>query len=448
MLMRFNISNFMSFNDEQEFCLYSGKVEKFKERILKINDSKVLKFAAVYGANAAGKSNLVKALEAGKIIITEGLKSGRYRKYYFRNDKVNKDKETKFEYEISIGQKKYAYGFCVNLNNEIILSEWLYELRDKNEFVIFERDVTSKRYYFEEEMFKSEENCDTFKFYLNDANRIKDNLLLYEISRRNIEDLDFEIFNNIFGWFEKDLVIIYPDTVLGNSYWRFSDNNKELVKMLQYFDTGITSYQLKKLRVEAFKEFLPDDEIFNKIVALPEKKENIHLVKKKGILRLRENLFEIEIDSNGKIDINKLLFLHGNSLEKFEYGEESDGTRRLIELLEIIMDKKSEKTYVIDELDRSLHPQMTRKFVETFFKLSANNKSQLCITTHESNLLDLNILRRDEVWFAEREADNSTNLYSLERFKTRYDTVVSKAYLTGRYGAIPIFRDFEYSWGR
>ena len=90
---------------------------------------------------------------------------------------------------------------------------------------------------------------------------------------------------------------------------------------------------------------------------------------------------------------------------------------------------------------------MTIKFVETFLKFSEKKETQLIITTHESNLMDLNILRRDEVWFAEKE-QNNTNLYTLEKFKIRYDKVVAKDYLAGRYGAVPIFKDFEYVWGQ
>ena len=138
------------------------------------------------------------------------------------------------------------------------------------------------------------------------------------------------------------------------------------------------------------------------------------------------------------------MFQHGTDESKYEYGEESDGTKRLIELLDVILHDDEEKVFIIDELDRSLHPQMTIKFVETFLNFSKDKNTQLIITTHESNLMDLNILRRDEIWFAEKELDNSTRLFTLEKFKIRYDKVVEKDYLAGRYGAVPVFKDFEY----
>lgn len=146
--------------------------------------------------------------------------------------------------------------------------------------------------------------------------------------------------------------------------------------------------------------------------------------------------------------IAKLMFQHGADESKYEYGEESDGTQRVIELLDVILNDDEDKVFVGDELDRSLHPQMTIKFVETFLKFSVEKATQMIITTHESNLMDLNILRGDEIWFAEKEQDNNTKLYTLEKFKIRYDKVVSKDYLAGRYGAVPAFKDFEYVWGK
>lgn len=109
----------------------------------------------------------------------------------------------------------------------------------------------------------------------------------------------------------------------------------------------------------------------------------------------------------------------------------------------IIHDDNKEYTFLIDELDRSLHPQLTKKFVETFLSLTKRHKNQLIITTHESSLLDLNLLRRDEIWFIERDQNYSSKLFSLENFKVRYDKKVEKAYLDGRYGGVPVFKDFS-----
>lgn len=201
---------------------------------------------------------------------------------------------------------------------------------------------------------------------------------------------------------------------------------------------------MRVMNEAAFKEYFPDESLAEKFLRKPDVDKNI---KAKSILKFGDTLFALEYDETGAKKIAKLLFQHGADESKYEYGEESDGTQRLIELLDVILNDDEDKVFIIDELNRSLHPQMTIKFVETFLKFSEKKTTQLIITTHESNLMDLNILRRDEIWFAVKE-NNNTSLYTLEKFKIRYDKVVAKDYLAGRYGAVPVFKDFEYVWGQ
>ena len=253
------------------------------------------------------------------------------------------------------------------------------------------------------------------------------------------------MFTQIFNWFQTKLVVIYPNTKIGASYFRFESNNERLVNILDYLDTGITDYRMQTINEAAFREYFSDSALAEKFLHNQDADEN---VKVKSILHYGNTLFELDYGKKDVDKISKLMFQHGDDETSYEFGEESDGTQRLIQLLDVIMNDDEEKVFIIDELDRSLHPQMTRKFVETFLKFSKNICTQLIITTHESNLMDLSILRRDEVWFAERECDNTTTLYTLEKFKIRYDKVVSKDYLSGRYGAVPVFKDFEYVWGR
>ena len=202
---------------------------------------------------------------------------------------------------------------------------------------------------------------------------------------------------------------------------------------------------MRVINEDAFKEYFPNESLAEKFLRKPDIDNS---VQSKSILNFGNTLFELDYDGTGTKRIAKLMFQHGMDESQYEYGEESDGTQRLIELLDVILNDDEDKVFIIDELNRSLHPQMTIKFVETFLKFSEKKSTQLIITTHESNLMDLNILRRDEIWFAEKERDNGTNLYTLEKFKIRYDKVVSKDYLAGRYGAVPVFKDFEYVWGR
>lgn len=454
MLLRFSISNFMSFGYKAnkkgeivptEYHLYAGRSEQHKERVMSFKERKVLKFSSIYGANASGKSNLIRAIEAGKEIVLNTMEGNEYRNMFCKSKVSNAESPTLFEYEFTIEKRCFAYGFTVNLKNGLVLSEWLYEMIGTQEKVIFERVVEGNRYYFDESVFYRKENRDQFHFFIKDANRIHNTLLLYEIQRRNMDEDDYEIFNRVFEWFENKLTVIYPETRIGASYVRFGNDNRELVDILKYLDTGITDYSMRIINEAAFKEYFPDETLAEKFLQVP---TEVSAAKPKGILNFGNTLFELDYDERGVKKIAKLMFQHGIDENKYEYGEESDGTQRLIELLDVILNDDEDKVFIIDELDRSLHPQMTIKFVETFLKFSDRKTTQMIITTHESNLMDLNILRRDEIWFAEKEADHSTNLYTLENFKIRYDKVVAKDYLAGRYGAVPVFKDFEYVWGR
>lgn len=427
-----------------EFYLYAGSSQQFKDRVINFKNRNVLKFSAIYGANASGKSNLIHAVSCGKRIILGTMEQEFLRDKYCRNRKANKDKPTLFEYEFSIGEKCYAYGFTVNLWEQAVLTEWLYELNGPKENIIFERDAKQNEYYFDEELFSDNDNLQEFHYYLKDANRVGNSLLLYELNRRNLEHGDFEIFNQIFDWFDNKLVIIFPETKIGASYFRFEDNNESLVKILKYFDTGITNYQMREINKTAFKEYFSDETLAERLL---ERYNNEGEGRIKGVLHYKDALFELDYGEKGATKISKLLFEHGNDETSYEYGEESDGTQRIVELLDIILNDDKDKVFIIDELDRSLHPKMTIKFVETFLNFSKSKNTQLIITTHESNLMDLDILRRDEIWFTERENDNTTTLYTLEKFKVRYDKVVSKDYLSGRYGAVPVFKDFDYVFG-
>ena len=109
------------------------------------------------------------------------------------------------------------------------------------------------------------------------------------------------------------------------------------------------------------------------------------------------------------------------------------------DLIEILINKDKEKIYLIDELDRCLHPELTYEFVKRFLSNTKDKNTQLIVTTHESRLLNFDLLRRDEIWFANREKNGPTELYSLEDYNERFDKKIDKAYLEGRYGGVPIF---------
>ena len=155
-------------------------------------------------------------------------------------------------------------------------------------------------------------------------------------------------------------------------------------------------------------------------------------------MRSRENFFIITLSRDEGIRCSTIEFTHGNKGIPFSLNEESDGTVRILDLLEILIAGEN-KTYVIDELDRCLHPMLSYKFVETFFRLAEKKNIQLIVTTHESRLMDFDLLRRDEIWFINKKKNGESDIYSLEEYNARFDQKIDKAYMEGRYGGVPIF---------
>ena len=140
----------------------------------------------------------------------------------------------------------------------------------------------------------------------------------------------------------------------------------------------------------------------------------------------------------------KIMLDHGNPEELFELSDESDGTKRLFDLIPLYEAGQNGKIIVIDELDRSFHSKLTEEYIKRFFEITKEKPCQLICTTHDLNLMDLRILRQDEIWFIEREQDHSSKIYSLSDYKQRFDKNILNDYLIGRYGAVPCFQDKEW----
>lgn len=339
MLLRFNVSNFLSFDSEQEFSMLPGKVQRFSERIIKDDKLNILKFCALYGANASGKSNLIKAIDTAKRIIVSGIDTINDN-MYCKLKKENKEKPSKFEFEIKIKDSYYAYGFNVNLNDSIILGEWLYKVTTSGESKVFERDVENGKLTYDIN-FKDKSNKSKFDVYVEDIKSMNSVLLLSEINRKNLKEIDYEVFNEIFRWFNYKLKIIYPDTVLSSHFGKFKAKEEiDIRNLLDYFDTGITDYKLEDSSLEQIKKYMPlnDYDEFAKMI----KKVNNFSNEGKKILktivsiRTPKNYYELSYEKD-ELTVKELLFKHGKNCDlMFNYGEESDGTRRLIELLDVI----------------------------------------------------------------------------------------------------------------
>lgn len=222
---------------------------------------------------------------------------------------------------------------------------------------------------------------------------------------------------------------------------------EEICETIKAFDTGITNFKIISAKKDELNNTVPPDMLKNIFEELEE--EIIKSKKQKDtdadmhigiLLRSNKDFYIFEVTKDYEIEIQTIEFEHEN-YGTFKLPEESDGTRRILELIEMLFSENDNKIYVIDEIDRSLHPKLTYQFIKSYLKSLGNRKIQLIVTTHESRILDLDLLRRDEVWFMNKNLNGDSELYSLEQFNERFDKRIDKAYLEGRYGAIPNFKE-------
>lgn len=451
MLIRFNVKNFLSFSEREdgkseEFSMIAGKVRNKKSHVYDDEKIKLLKFAAIYGANAAGKSNLVKALDFMKKIILYGLPKGHTDKYC-KLEEANKEKASYFELEIMLGEKYYAYGFEVILNQSKFVSEWLIELTsDDKEKLIFNRDIKEKVFEFGDQL-KEKGLIDKLQVYAEDIQE-DDSVLLLSTMNKNKRALyqqysNAAILQEIYEWIRVKLDINYPNRPISDySYMARTEKVEEVCRIISAFGTGITGFKLVDVAPDKVLSNIPKsirDNLISDIEAKTADMRNNE--KNKGfaiVMRSARDFFVLNVDKDENIDCKTIQFSHGKENVLFNISEESDGTVRILDLLEVLLSGEG-KTYVIDELDRCLHPSLTYKFVDIFLQLAAKRNIQLIVTTHESRLLDFDLLRRDEIWFVNKRKSGDSDIYSLEEYNARFDQKIDKAYLEGRYGGVPVF---------
>lgn len=473
MLIRFTVENFLSFNNQQEFSMIPSKITSKKEHLINNEYTEILKIGTIYGANASGKTSLIKAMNFAKSLIIKDIPLNAT-SMFCKIDEANESKPSKFEFEFIKDNKCYAYGFTIILKERKFISEWLYELSKTDQIPIFERETEKERldFYIEPSndddrnilgYYKLEFTDDIKKLVLNRTNQTK------KISPSS----NLVVLKSVYEWFLKDLRIIYPNQpVMRFENLYTSSNVDKISEILNSFDTGISKVKIEEisrhklldeLSTEAAETFLDSfkeafDNVETLINSIKSKKnattDNDKYKKIKNIgkvgatLRTEDSFYNISGRIGEEPVISTIKTEHPKSFWDYNFREESDGTRRLFDLIEILLsgelDDNVNKVYVVDELERSLHPKLTYNFIKLFIKILEKKNVQLIFTTHESTIMDQNLLRRDEIWFVERNKENSSRLYSLDRFKERYDKKINKSYLDGRYGAIPIFKDFSF----
>ena len=429
MLIGFKIKNYRSFNDLQHFTMLAGKVRNNENHIVNIGKHKVLKFSGMFGANGSGKSNLILAMSFVQTLINNGVESI-IDNQYFRGNKGNPENDSYFEYEISLNNKLYSYGFEINISKKMIVSEWLIDMTKPTEKVIFERDV--KKGTINTDL-KSKN--DYFNICLLEMKKNTSELFIKEMFRRiamsNNQDPFFDDIKNVFKFLVYDTIIIRPSAhkLFDIDYVK---KKEKILKILGALDINIVDIVPEECDIKKVENKLPP-EVFNDI------KRNFELLSQKSknanlTLRIENDLYIINKDSSNAYNVQSLKFIHSNNDETFGAFDESDGTIRILELIDILISHN--KLFLIDELDSSLHPALVDGLLKIF--LQSNSDNQLIITTHELKTLDFDLVRRDEIWFAEKNECGESRIYSLEEFKdvARFDRKIDKAYMEGRFGAI------------
>lgn len=448
MLVKVVIDNFMSFEKRTELTMVaSNKTTKKKDHKVKIKSTSLLKYAVAYGANASGKSNLVGVFKFIQYCVKKSIPV-QASTMFCKNKEENSERDSTFELQFSVGNKFYAYGFSINLRKRKIKEEWLYELyQNGTAKMLFERR-DGKKPYLGDKVTLDKLDFSKMETYLEDFDENSDILFLSFMNRGKKYNKDSKIifFKDVFDWITESLVVATPHTSLTSFEYYYDDDASltKINKLIKTFDTGITKIKIDEISIEELKNELPEP-IFSQVMNdLKEKLEDRSVRNFKMSMRSRDNFFNIESKNGEEIKVTTIKLQHGKSFYDFNFKEESDGTRRLFELLDILLNKIENKVYVIDEMERSLHPKLTERFIKLFDEMHLNQRIQLIFTTHEATIMDQNLFRRDEIWFVEREPDNSSKIYSLDKFKERYDKKLSKAYLNGRYGAIPVFTNFKF----
>ncbi len=408
MLIRFSFKNFKSFKNENCLDMEATSLKEHEYNVAKTENGEYLKVSAIYGANASGKTNVLQAFDYMKkrILVSDDSKKNspideeNIYSFMINNDPIALEVEI-----LAKNNKIYKYGFEV-LKDKII-SEWLFEKRVNKFYTIFEREnnnVSMKPNKISELV-----NIDERTLFLN----------IYSKIDRNNED-----FSNVYDWFVNST---YLD--LGNpNFERFinnrvslkilSDENykKELLKFIRTFDSGIEAIKTTPDSIEAVKS------------------------------------------NNGIIDIEVIHRGENGELKALPFYLESNGTRKMFHLFDFFMDAlKNGMVLFVDELDAKLHPLLIRYIINLFHNGETNKgNGQLIYSTHDTVNLNKDTLRRDEIWFAEKDKDGISEIYALSDYileddknagkKVRNDATYNKDYLTGRYGAIPVLEEFNIDY--
>ena len=426
MLIRFRVRNYRSLKEEQELSLVASSLKDSREAVTQIAGLNLglLRVAAIYGANASGKTNVIKAFQYTSNAVRDSQRrwspEGPIPREPFLLDPRSKSNSSSFEVDLVLDGVRFHYGFV--LNDREILEEWL------------DAYPSGKR----QTWFKREAGAFTFGKKLAGDNRA-----IERLTRPNSLFLSAAAQNNheallpVYRWFAEQLTHVPRERRF--LHWQTAEMCQNegfrcsLQDVLRAADLGVVGVDV---RLEDAFSLPPTEGGGAKERALM---EEVMGQLRKLAARIKEG------DQSGSALWDKrpvLALIHKGSAEAgVPLGEddESDGTLAFFGLLgPALRAIKSGGTLCVDELDASMHPLLALEVVHLFNDPKLNPRgAQIIFTTHDTNILDKASLRRDQIWFTEKDAQGGTHLYPLTDFKPRKNENLARGYLQGRYGAVP-----------
>jgi AAA15 family ATPase/GTPase len=417
MLVEFRVKNFRSIRDEQVFSLVATSDKTLKDtHTIQTDISSVpaiLRSSAIYGANASGKTNLIKAMQFMKALVAESatmIKPGQsFTLKPFLLDAETASEPSSFEMTFISENIRYQYGFSLTAHR--IIKEYLLVYKTFKPQNWFERNFDAKS---GKDIYEFGTGLKGPKNVWENATR--DNALFLSMAVQ----LNSEPLKPVFNWLVNDLIIFNERTPLLPHFTlqmlNQPEGKKSILDFINQADISLADIQVNKKKVPT---------------------QMLHFDAKEGKTEIRQQ----------EVENNELLFHHkteeGSAV--FEFMDESHGTRNLLILSGPIIDIiKNGRTLIVDELESGLHPLLLKELVNLFHQPSAKTNAQLIFTTHNTNLLDApGVFRRDQIWLVEKDEAQATHFISLAEFSPRKNEAKENGYLSGRYGAVPFLKEWQ-----
>lgn len=440
MLIRFIAANFRSFREPTEFNMLTGEIRRLPHHVHKQGKLELLKVAALYGPNGSGKSNFVKGLDVLQMsVIQGGVKRGFWQP--FKLDRELIDQPSHLEVEILTGKKTFLYG--LELHGNRVAEEWLYQTHpgsEKQDSLLFTR-VTAPdgktTVTVGKNRMKTEKDRLRITLYEQELLR-PDQVLLTMLHQSQQQFLPEAAV--VFGWFER-LMIVFPQSRPYNLQ-KFIENHDGAAfaqSLISAMGVGIAAFELATF---------PLSEVFGERTQEEVEKIKSRFVEKGASylsLRTAKGETGIMMEPEGNLVAKRLHTQHQTArgdLVTFDLTEESDGTLRLIDYLQLVEDVIfTDCVYVVDEMDRSIHTVLLHELLRKLLQQSLSG--QLIFTSHDIHLQDQDIFRLDELWMVDKKQDGSTIMHPLSDFMIRQDQDIQKGYLSGRFEAIPYLGELK-----